>query len=340
MLHDESVPDHQSSDDHSQSGSAKGERSAVAYGLVNAEIEAIDSGLRSLFSVHSSLGYSAIAKFGSDEQKSELLPKMKTGELLAAFALTEPDSGSDPASLTTTATPDGSDWILHGRKRWNTNCMIGDLVITWARTPTGIRGFVVPTNSKGLVREAVTGKYSLRAAAATQFSMEQVRLPKSALLPGTIGLRSALECLNEARYGILWGVTGAMRSCLEQSLRYTTTRSQFGKPIAGFQLSQAKLVDMTTRLAHAQLLALRLGRLKEQGKLEPEQISMGKLANVNSALAVAQQARALLGANGVTREFSVMRHLANLESVVTYEGTAEIHTLIIGHAITGLQAFR
>lgn len=317
-----------------------GEQHAIAYGLVNAEIEAIDSGVRSVFSVQSGLAMPAIYKFGSEEQKEHYLPKMRTGEILGAFALTEPGSGSDPGSMVCTARRDGSDWILNGHKRWNTNCAIADIVITWVETDEGIRGFIVPTDSKGLERRPVTGKYSLRAAAATEFWMHDVRLPDSALLPNVVGLKGPLSCLNEARYGIIWGVLGSMRSCLESAIEHSKTREQFGKPIGGFQLTQAKLADMLVRYGQAQLLALQLGRLKQRGELTPERISFGKLANVASAVEVARTARGILGANGVTSMYPVMRHMANLESVLTYEGTTEVHTLVLGQALTGLSAFR
>ena len=317
-----------------------GEKHAIAYGLVNAEIEAIDSGVRSLFSVQSGLAMTAIYRFGSDEHRAHYIPKMRSGEILGAFALTEPDSGSDPGSMTTTARRDGSDWILNGYKRWNTNCSIADIVVTWVETEEGIRGFIVPTDAPGLVRTPVTGKYSLRAASATEFTMDNVRLPADAMLPNVIGLKGPLTCLNEARYGIIWGVIGSMRTCLQCALNHANQREQFGKPLAGFQLTQAKLADMLLKYSHAQLLALRLGRLKQRGELTPEQVSMGKLANVNSAIEVASTARGILGGNGITSMYAVMRHMANLESISTYEGTAEVHTLIIGQGLTGISAFR
>ena len=317
-----------------------GERHAIAYGLVNAEIEVVDSGVRSVFSVQSGLAMTAIYRFGSDEQRDHFIPRMRTGEILGAFALTEPGSGSDPASMTTTARRDGTDWILNGYKRWNTNCSVADIVITWAMTDDGIRGFIVPTDITGLERRPVTGKYSLRAAAATEFEMHDVRLPADAVLPGVTGLKGPLTCLNEARYGIIWGVLGAMRSCLETALARSIEREQFGKPIGAFQLTQAKLADMVVRYGQAQLLALQIGRLKQRGELMPAQISMGKLANVNAAVEIARTARSILGGNGITSAYPVMRHMANLESVATYEGTQEIHTLIIGQALTGLSAFR
>lgn len=317
-----------------------GEQHAIAYGLVNAELDAVDSGVRTLFSVQGGLAMTAIYRFGSDEQRAHYLPRMRTGEILGAFALTEPESGSDPGSMTCTARRDGSDWILNGHKRWNTNCLIADIVITWVRTDEGIRGFIVPTEAKGLERRAVTGKYSLRAAAATEFEMHDVRLPADAVLPGVSGLAGPLACLSEARYGIIWGMLGVMRSCIETALDHSTTRVQFGKPIGAFQLTQAKLTEMLLRYSQAQLLAHQIGRLKQRGELTTEQVSMGKLNNVNAAIEVAHTARGILGGNGVTSMYPVMRHMANLESILTYEGTAEVHTLIIGQGLTGLSAFR
>jgi glutaryl-CoA dehydrogenase len=317
-----------------------GERHAIAYGLVNAELEAIDTGIRTLVSVQSALAMTAIYRFGSDEQRDHYIPRMRSGEILGAFALTEPGSGSDPGAMTTTARRDGSDWVLDGHKRWNTNCLIADIVITWAMTDEGIRGFIVPTDTPGLERRAVTGKYSLRAAAATEFEMHDVRLPADAVLPNVTGLKGPLTCLNEARYGIAWGVLGAMRSCLETALEHVCEREQFGKPLAAFQLTQAKLADMTLELGKGMLLALQLGRLKDEHLLRPEQISLGKLNNVREAIAIARECRTILGAAGITLEFPVMRHANNLESVLTYEGTTEVHQLVIGQALTGEAAFR
>ena len=317
-----------------------GEQHAIAYGLAGMELEAVDAGPRTLFSVQSSLAMGAIYYFGSDEQKAHFLPRMRTGEILGAFALTEPESGSDPGTMTTTARRDGTDWILNGYKRWNTNCAIADIVITWVTTDEGIRGFIVPTDTAGLTRYPLTGKFSLRAAHATEFTMENVRLPADAILPDATSLRAPLKCLNDARYGLCWSVLGAMRSCLETALDHANGRTQFGKPIAAFQLTQQKLSDMLIRYAQAQLLALQLGRLKQQNQLTAEQTSIGKLANVNAALDVARTARGILGGDGVTDRFPVMRHMANLEAISTYEGTAEIHTLIIGQALTGHSAFR
>ncbi|HRA47299.1 MAG TPA: acyl-CoA dehydrogenase family protein [Thermomicrobiales bacterium] len=312
----------------------------IAYGLVNAELEAVDAGLRTLFSVQCGLAMTAIHQFGTPEQRDRYLPAMRSGEILGAFALTEPESGSDPGSLTTTAKRDGSDWILNGHKRWNTNCSIADIVITWAKTEAGIQGFIIPTDTPGLTRTPVMGKYSLRAAAATEFTMDNVRVPADAILPGVVGLKGPLACLSEARYGIIWSVTGSMRTCLQTALDHATSRIQFGKPIGAFQLTQAKLADMLLKYSHAQLLALQIGRLKQRGELTTEQVSMGKLANVKAAIEVAHTARGILGGNGITDAYPVMRHMANLESILTYEGTAEVHTLVIGQALTGLSAFR
>ena len=318
-----------------------GEEHAVAYGLAAAELEFVDSGLRSLFSVQSSLAMTAIYRFGSDEQRERLLPGMRTGEILGAFALTEPGSGSDPGSMTTVARKDpGGDWVLDGYKRWSTNAFAADIVVVWAKTDEGVRGFVVPTDAEGMELRRVTGKLSLRATNATEFELHGVRLPADAVLPNVVGLKGPLTCLTEARYGIVWGVLGAARACLEAALDHAGSRVQFDRPIAGFQLTQAKLADMLLKYTHAQLLALRLGRLKQAGQLKPEQVSMGKLANVGSALEIARTARTILGGNGITDMFPVMRHMANLESVLTYEGTAEVHTLVIGQALTGEQAFR
>lgn len=317
-----------------------GEQHAIAYGLAGMELEAVDAGPRTLFSVQSSLAMGAIHYFGSDHQRAQYLPKMRTGEILGAFALTEPGSGSDPGTMTTTARRDGSDWILNGYKRWNTNCAIADIVITWVTTAEGIRGFIVPTDAPGLERKAVTGKFALRAANATEFTMTDVRLPADAILPEATSLRAPLKCLNDARYGLCWSVLGAMRSCIEAALHHAQNRTQFGKPLAAFQLTQQKLADMLLAYANAQLLALHLGRLRQQGILTPEQVSMGKLSNVRAAQEVAHTARGILGGDGVTDRFPVMRHMANLEAIATYEGTAEIHTLIIGQALTGESAFR
>lgn len=317
-----------------------GEQHVIAYGLAGMELEAVDAGPRTLFSVQSSLAMAAIYHFGSDQQKAHYLPLMRTGEILGAFALTEPASGSDPATMITTAIRDGDDWILNGHKRWNTNCGIADIVITWVTTDDGIRGFIVPTDSPGLDRRPVSGKFSLRAAVATEFTLDNVRLPADAILPEATSLRAPLRCLADARYGLCWSVLGAMRSSIECALNHANQRTQFGKPIAAFQLTQQKFAHMTVLYSQAQLLAFQLGRLKQQNRLTTEQISIGKLANVNAALEVTRTARGILGGDGITNRFPVMRHMANLEAIATYEGTAEIHELIIGQALTGHSAFR
>ncbi|MCL2780517.1 MAG: acyl-CoA dehydrogenase family protein [Actinomycetia bacterium] len=314
--------------------------SAVDYGLACLELEAADSGLRSLVSVQGSLAMFAIWRFGSEEQKQQWLPAMAAGEVIGCFGLTEPDAGSDPASMTTRARPDGSDWVLSGRKMWITNGTVADVAIVWARAEDGIRGFLVPADAPGFSAPEIKHKGSLRASVTSELVLDEVRVPASAMLPEARGLRAPLCCLDEARYGILWGAMGAARACFEAALGYAGTRVQFGTPIAAFQLTQAKLADMAVELSKGTLLALHLGRLKDAGALAPEHISLGKLNNVNEALTIARNARAVLGANGISYEYPVMRHLANLESVLTYEGTAEMHTLVLGHALTGHAAFR
>jgi glutaryl-CoA dehydrogenase len=314
--------------------------SASAYGVACRELEAIDSGLRSFASVQGSLAMYAIHHWGSEEQRRTWLPKMATGEVLGCFGLTEPDSGSDPGSMRTTARRNGDDWVLSGTKMWITNGTIADVAVVWALTDAGVRGFIVPTDTPGLTANEVTGKLSLRASVTAELVLDEVRLPGDAVFPDLASLKGPLSCLNEARYGILWGVVGAARACLHSALDYTGTREQFGRPISSFQLPQEKLADMAVRVSQAQLLALRLGQLKETDRLLPSQVSLGKLANVRTAIEVARSARSLLGANGITLEYPVMRHAANLETVLTYEGTEEIHTLTVGQALTGLQAFR
>lgn len=313
---------------------------AVAYGLACQELEACDSGLRSLVSVQGSLAMTALHKFGSPEQKQQWLPRMATGEVIGCFGLTEPDSGSDPAGMRTRARRDGSDWVLDGGKMWITNGEIAGVAVVWARTDEGIRGFAVPAGTPGFTARPVGEKLSLRASVTSELVFDSCRLPAEALLPGSRGLGSALACLNEARYGITWGAVGAARDCYLTALAYATTRQQFGQPIAAFQLTQAKLVQMAVELSKSQLLAWRLGRLKEAGQLRPEQVSLGKLNNVRQAMVIARQARTILGANGISLEYPVLRHANNLESVLTYEGTEEIHTLVLGQAITGQPAFR
>ncbi len=313
--------------------------SAVAYGLTCMELEAADSGVRSLASVQGSLAMYAIWRYGSEEQKQEWLPRMAAGEVIGCFGLTEPDHGSDPGSMTTRARRDGADWVLTGDKMWITNAPVADVAVIWARTDQGIRGFLVPLPTPGVTVSRISDKLSLRASATGEIVLDDVRLPQEALLPGAEGLKAALSCLNEARYGIVWGALGAARDCLETTIEYAVTREQFGRPIAGFQLTQAKLADMTVELDKGFLLALHLGRLADTGRLRPEMVSVGKLNNVREALAIARECRAILGANGISGAYPVMRHAVNLESVLTYEGTSEIHTLVIGQRLTGLSAF-
>src|SRR6478609_4455981 len=314
--------------------------SATAYGLACLELEAGDSGLRSLVSVQGSLAMFAIHRFGSEEQKDAWLPRMATGEAIGCFGLTESDHGSDPAGMRTRAKRDGDDWVLDGGKMWITNGEVADVAIVWARTEDGINGFVVPTDAPGFSARSVGEKMSLRASVTSELVLEGVRLPGDALLPKAKGLGGPLACLNEARFGIVFGALGAARDCLQTAIDYAGTREQFGKPIAGFQLTQRKLVDMTVELDKGMLLAMHLGRMKDAGTLRSEQVSFGKLNNVREALAIARESRTILGANGIAAEYPVMRHAANLESVLTYEGTAEIHTLVLGQALTGLAAYR
>lgn len=314
--------------------------SAVAYGLTCLELEAGDSGLRSLVSVQGSLAMFAIWRYGSEEQKQQWLPRMAAGEAIGCFGLTEPDAGSDPGAMRAKARRDGEDWILHGTKMWITNGSIADVAVVWARTDEGVRGFVVPADTPGFSAQDIHGKLSLRASVTSELILDDCRLPDSAMLPGARGLGAPLSCLNEARYGISWGAIGAGRACYEAALDYSLSRVAFGRPIAGFQLTQAKLAAMAIDVARGQLLALHLGRMKDAGALRPEQVSVGKLTNVNTALSVAREARTVLGANGITLEYPVLRHANNLESVLTYEGTAEVHTLVIGAALTGIPAHR
>jgi glutaryl-CoA dehydrogenase len=290
-------------------------------------------------SVQSALAMFAIHAFGSDEQKAEWLPRMAAGEAIGCFGLSEPDSGSDPSSMRTFAKRDGDDWILSGTKMWITNGGVSDVAIVWANTDDGIRGFAVPCDAPGFSAPDIHKKLSLRASVTSELVMDDVRLPAGAMLPGVEGLRGPLSCLNEARYGIVWGVMGAARACFESSLAYAGTREQFGKPIASFQLTQKKLADMALELNKGTLLAYHLGRMKDEGRLRPEQLSIGKLNNTREALKIARTARGIHGANGITLEYPIMRHMTNLESVITYEGTEEIHTLVIGQALTGIRAF-
>jgi glutaryl-CoA dehydrogenase len=313
---------------------------AVAYGVACRELEAADSGLRSMVSVQGSLAMYPIWRYGSDAQKDEWLPRMATGEAVGCFGLTEPDHGSDPGGMTTKAIPNGGGWVLSGAKMWITNGSIADVAVVWASTPDGIRGFLVPRGARGFTSRSIHKKMSLRASVTAELHFDEVKLPADAVLPGVTGLKGPLSCLSEARFGIAWGVTGAARTCLETAVEYARTREQFGKPIGGFQLTQGKLAWMLADLTRAQLLALHLGRLKEAGQVRPEQVSLAKMANVRAAIDIARQARTILGANGITLEYPVIRHANNLESVLTYEGTEEIHALTVGQALTGLPAFR
>ena len=312
----------------------------IAYGVACRELEAADSGLRSAASVQGSLAMFPIWKYGSDEQKEQWLPPMANGTVIGCFGLTEPDHGSDPGSMRTHAVRDGSDWVLNGTKMWITNGSIADVAVVWASTEEGIRGFLVPRGTRGFTARDIHKKMSLRASVTSELHFDSVRLPSSAVLPGVTGLRGPLSCLTEARFGIAWGVTGAARTCLESAVSYATTRTQFGKPIGGFQLTQSKLAWMAVSLYQAQLLALHLGRLKEAGSLTPVQVSAGKMANARTAIDIARQARTILAANGVTLEYPVIRHANNLEAVITYEGTEEIHALALGNALTGMSAYR
>ncbi len=313
---------------------------ATAYGLACMELEAGDSGVRSLVSVQGSLAMFAIHRWGSEEQKQHWLPRMAAGEAIGCFGLTEPDAGSDPGSMRTRARRDGTDWILHGQKMWITNGSAADVAVVWARTDDGLRGFLVPKGTKGFTTQDIHRKLSLRASVTSELLLDDVRLPADAVLPEAKSLRGPLSCLNEARYGIVWGAVGAARACFEAALDYSLERRQFERPIASFQIQQQKLAFMSLEVNRAALLALHLGRMKDEGRLLPEHVSMGKLGNVNAALEVARTARQVLGANGVTLEYPVIRHMNNLESVVTYEGTADVHALMIGHALTGINAFR
>ncbi len=312
----------------------------IAYGVACRELEAADSGLRSAASVQGSLAMFPIWKYGSDEQKEQWLPPMANGSVIGCFGLTEPDHGSDPGSMRTHAVRDGSDWVLNGTKMWITNGSIADIAVVWASTEEGIRGFLVPRGTRGFTARDIHKKMSLRASITSELHFDSVRLPSSAVLPKVTGLRGPLSCLTEARFGIAWGVTGAARTCLESAVSYATTRTQFGKPIGGFQLTQSKLAWMAVSLYQAQLLALHLGRLKEAGSLTPVQVSAGKMANARTAIDIARQARTILAANGVTLEYPVIRHANNLEAVITYEGTEEIHALALGNALTGMSAYR
>ncbi|MGH3679352.1 MAG: acyl-CoA dehydrogenase family protein [Natronosporangium sp.] len=315
--------------------------SAVAYGLACLELEAADSGVRSLVSVQGSLAMFAIWRYGSEEQKQEWLPRMATGEAIGCFGLTEPDHGSDPGSMATRAVPEpGGDWRLTGSKLWITNAPIADAAVVWAQVPDqGIAGFLVPAGTPGMTAREIRHKLSLRASSTGEIVLDGVRVPAAARLPDAHGLKAPLSCLTEARYGIVWGALGAARDCLTVAVDYARTRTQFGRPIGGFQLTQAKLADAVLELAKGQLLALQLGRLSDAGRLDPVMVSAGKLNNVREAIAIARQCRTILGANGISGEYPVMRHANNLESVLTYEGTSEIHQLVVGQHLTGESAF-
>ncbi|TFV57097.1 acyl-CoA dehydrogenase [Mycobacterium sp. PS03-16] len=313
---------------------------AVSYGLACQELEAIDSGLRSFVSVQGSLAMFAIHHWGTEEHRTEWLPQMATGDVLGCFGLTEAEAGSDPGSMRTTARRDGGDWVLNGSKMWITNGTFAGVAVVWARTEDGIRGFVVPTDTPGFTAVPIKRKLSLRASVTAELVLDDVRLPASAMFPEVRGLKGPLTCLNEARFGILCGVVGAARSCYEEALDYTTVRKQFGKSLASFQLTQRKLADMVVAVNNAALAALRIARLKDEHRAEPAHISYGKFANVNAALTVARTARGMLGAAGITLDHQTMRHMANLETVATYEGTEEMHALSIGQAVTGIAAFR
>lgn len=312
----------------------------ITAGCAYLELEAADSGLRSFASVQGALAMGAIDRFGSEEHKQQWLGAMARGEVIGCFGLTEPDSGSDPASMRTRARRDGSDWVIDGTKMWITNGSIADVAIVWAATDDGVRGFIVPTSVEGFSAPRMKDKLSLRASITSELVLEGCRIPEDAMLPGVAGLGSALACLNDARYGIAWGAVGAARECYEIAVDYALERQQFGQPIGGFQLTQRKLALMAVELQKAGLLAHHVGNLKAQGRLQPAHVSMAKLSNVRTAIEIAREARTVLGANGISGEYGVMRHANNLEAVLTYEGTEEIHTLVLGHAITGIAAYR
>ncbi|HEY4614131.1 MAG TPA: acyl-CoA dehydrogenase family protein [Citricoccus sp.] len=315
-------------------------RSAVEYGLAGAELEAGDSGLRTFVSVQGSLAMSAIHKHGSEEQKQQWLPAMAAGEAIGCFGLTEPTAGSDPSSMKTFARRDGEDWVLNGTKRWIGLASVAQVAVIWAQTEEGIRGFVVPTDTPGFVATPIEQKLSMRASIQCEIELTDVRLPADAVLPQVTGLKGPFSCLNEARYGIIWGAMGAARDSFEAALGYAQQRLQFDKPLAGYQLTQAKLVDMALEINKGFLLALHIGRRKDAGTLQLHEISVGKLNNCREAIEIAREARTILGGNGITLEYSPLRHANNLESVRTYEGTDEVHTLILGNKLTGTPAFR
>ena len=313
---------------------------ATAYGLACLELEAGDSGIRSLVSVTGSLAMFAIHAYGSEEQRQQWLPGMATGELLGCFGLTEADHGSNPSGMRTTAKRDGDDWVLDGTKMWITNGTVADVAVVWAQTDDGIRGFIVPTDTPGFSASAIHKKLSLRASVTAELVLDGVRLPADAMLPNVRGLKGPLGCLSEARFGIIFGAMGAARDCLETAIDYSISREQFDRPIAGFQLTQKKLADMTLSLGNGMLLALHLGRLKDEHRITPQQVSVGKLNNARAALDIARECRSILGGNGITLEYPIIRHMNNLESVFTYEGTNEIHTLVVGETVTGISAYR
>jgi len=315
-------------------------RSAVEYGIAGAELEAGDSGLRTFVSVQGSLAMSAIHKHGSEEQKQEWLPKMAAGQAIGCFGLTEPTAGSDPSSMKTFARRDGDDWLINGSKRWIGLANVAQVAVIWAQTEEGIRGFVVPTNTPGFTATPIEQKLSMRASIQCDIEMVDVRLPGTAVLPNARGLKGPFSCLNEARYGILWGSMGAARDAFEDALAYSQQRLQFDKPLAGYQMTQQKLVDMALEINKGFLLALHIGRLKDAGNLDLHMISAGKLNNCREAIKICREARTILGGNGITLDYSPLRHANNLESVRTYEGTDEVHTLILGHKLTGVPAFR
>jgi glutaryl-CoA dehydrogenase len=315
--------------------------SSVAYGLTCLELEAGDSGIRSLVSVQGSLAMFAIWRWGSEEQKQRWLPPMHEGDAIGCFGLTEPDAGSDPGSMRTSARRNGSDWVLNGTKMWITNGTIADVAVVWARTEDGdINGFLVEKGMPGFEAPEMKHKLSLRASVTSELVLKDVRVPEENRFPEVSSLRGPLSCLNEARYGIVWGSVGAARACFESALDYSKERMVFGKPIAGYQLTQQKLAEMALEINRAMLVALHLGRMKDDGTLRPEHVSLGKMGNVRGAIEVARSARTILGGNGITLEYPVIRHINNLESVLTYEGTHEVHTLVVGQALTGENAFR
>ncbi|WP_063060598.1 acyl-CoA dehydrogenase family protein [Nocardia sienata] len=317
---------------------------ATAYGLACQELEAADSGLRSLVSVQGSLAMTALHKYGSEEQKQQWLPDMAAGHTIGCFGLTEPDFGSNPGGMRTRARREGGDWVLNGSKMWITNGSVADIAVVWAQVESGgkniVHGFLVPAGTPGFTAREMKGKLSLRASVTAELDFDEVRLPADAMLPGASGLSGPLSCLGEARFGIIFGALGAARDCLSATIEYSRTREVFEKPLAAYQLTQAKLADMALELGKGQLLALHLGRLKDRGELTPEQVSAGKLNSTREALAIARECRTILGANGITLDYPVLRHANNLESVLTYEGTAEVHQLVLGKALTDASAFR